>query len=691
MAKLISPGVAIVEKDFSTIIPNVSSSFGGIAGRFVKGPVLDPVLISKEDELELIFGRPNTENATEWHTAAEFLKYADRLWVVRAARANAKNAAVNIDGSPVVNTFFANRDDWESVDFTDQGDFIAKEPGADGNRYLVLCVDNSNWADFVAFCTTKESVDGYFPNNQGWHRYVNGGPTTSSFVQERTGASDVNDEIHIFVIDSVGEGSVKKNSILEVFEGVSVCADARTENGASLYYPVVLDLNSNYILAGTNPVPDDVATISSASTGITASSRASNIVSITTTTDHGFTVGQTVSVDVTFGAGVSGGVTSVDSNNALILSVPNSTTFTYAMVGADYTDADSTGTATRSAVNSGVSWGSSVERVYGGAKFAPSVDIDFTTATTLIGGANGTASTEQQIMDAYDKLASVEEIDVNLIMTAAYNDVITKHVAENVVAARKDAIGFISPHTNAGVSGDRIKTSILSSTISYKNTDLGLADNVGMYNFMDSGWKYIYDKYNNLYRWVPLNGDMAGLCARTSATNDDWWSPAGYNRGGLKNVLKLSYNPNNADRDELYRNSINSVISVAGSGSLLFGDKTMTSKPSAFDRINVRRLFNVLQKSIATAAKYSLFEFNDTFTRSQFRSMVEPFLRSVQGRRGITVFSVVCDESNNTPDVIDRNEFVAEILIQPARSINFITLNFVATRTGVDFSTVIGG
>ena len=208
------------------------------------------------------------------------------------------------------------------------------------------------------------------------------------------------------------------------------------------------------------------------------------------------------------------------------------------------------------------------------------------------------------------------------------------------------------------------------------------------YAVMDSGWKYQYDRYNDTYRWVPLNGDIAGLCARTDFVADPWYSPAGYTRGVIKNVVKLAFSPTQTDRDNLYKKGVNPVVSFPGQGTILFGDKTQLTKPSAFDRINVRRLFIVLEKAIATAAKYQLFEFNDAFTRAQFRNLVEPFLRDVQGRRGITDFKVVCDESNNTGEVIDRNEFIADIFIKPARSINFIQLNFIATRTGIAFEEV---
>jgi phage tail sheath protein FI len=236
---------------------------------------------------------------------------------------------------------------------------------------------------------------------------------------------------------------------------------------------------------------------------------------------------------------------------------------------------------------------------------------------------------------------------------------------------------FTSPsaptvNTAAAVISDRLNNLNKSST----------------YAVIDSCWKYQYDRYNDVYRYVPMAGDTAGLCARTDETAEPWFSPGGYNRGQIKNLVKLNWSPNKTDRDNLYRNQINPVVTQPGLGTVLFGDKTLTQKPSAFDRINVRRLFIVLEKAIATAAKFQLFEFNDAFTRAQFVSLVEPFLRDVQGRRGITEFQVVCDDSNNTGEVIDRNDFIADIYIKPNKSINFITLNFIATRSGVSFEEV---
>ena len=249
---------------------------------------------------------------------------------------------------------------------------------------------------------------------------------------------------------------------------------------------------------------------------------------------------------------------------------------------------------------------------------------------------------------------------------------------------RKDCVGFISPY-RAGVVN--VATTIAQTANIIKGFDTLPSSSYIVY---DSGYKYIYDKYNDVYRYVPLNGDTAGLCANTDSVADPWFSPAGYNRGHVRGAIKLAYNPKNSERDQLYRKRINPVVNFPGQGVVLFGDKTALTKPSAFDRINVRRLFLVLEKAISIASKYQLFEFNDEFTRAQFRNMVEPFLRDVQGRRGIFDFKVVCDSTNNTGEVIDRNEFIGDIYVKPARSINFITLNFIAVRTGVAFSEVGG-
>ena len=299
----------------------------------------------------------------------------------------------------------------------------------------------------------------------------------------------------------------------------------------------------------------------------------------------------------------------------------------------------------------------------------------------LSGGAVG-APTDGDLSLAYDRFVSAEETDVSLIMAGGASQTVGEHIVDNVVEVRRDAVAFLSPQYEDAVNNDGLEATDIAT---YRN-----GFNSSSYAFMDSGWKKQFDKYNNIYRWIPLNGDVAGLCARTDFERDPWYSPAGFNRGQVKNVVKLSWNPTKDERDLLYKSGVNPVVNFKGEGTVLYGDKTMLAKPSAFDRINVRRLFIVLEKAISKAAKYSLFEFNDEFTRAQFVALVEPYLRDIKGRRGIYDFRVVCDDSNNTPEVVDRNEFVGDIYIKPSRSINYIQLNFVAVRTGVAFSEVVG-
>ena len=303
-------------------------------------------------------------------------------------------------------------------------------------------------------------------------------------------------------------------------------------------------------------------------------------------------------------------------------------------------------------------------------------------SASMTGGASGSASTPGNIQTGLDKYKNAEEVDVTLLMTGDATAATQIHAINNIAEYRKDCVVFISPLQanvvdNAG--------SEVTDVIDHRNSMPSSS-----YAFMDSGWKYMYDKYNDVYRYIPLNGDIAGCCAFTDQSRDPFWSPAGLDRGNIRNAIKLPFNPNKTDRDNLYKNGINPVTAMPGSGILLFGDKTLLAKPSAFDRINVRRLFILLEKSIARMANSFLFEFNDAFSQSRFTSTVEPFLRDIQGRGGVQDFSVVCNESNNTPEVVDRNEFRGDIYIKPSRSINFIQLQFVAVRSGVEFSEIIG-
>jgi len=322
---------------------------------------------------------------------------------------------------------------------------------------------------------------------------------------------------------------------------------------------------------------------------------------------------------------------------------------------------------------SGTAWGNAANA----SLFA---NLTSNVTISLSGGVSADAPTDGNITSALALFANDEKFDISLLPLGAASATVVNYAISSIAEVRKDVIVFASP-TLANVVNN--SGSEATDVITFRESLTSSS-----YAVLDSGWKYQYDRYNDVYRYIPLNGDTAGLAVRTDFVADPWFSPAGFNRGQVKNVVKLAYSPSKADRDALYKKGINPVVTFPGNGTVLFGDKTLLAKPSAFDRINVRRLFIVLEKAIATAAKFQLFEFNDPFTRAQFRNLVEPFLRDVQGRRGITDFKVVCDESNNTAQVIDTNNFVADIFIKPARAINFIQLNFIATRSGISFEEV---
>ena len=282
-------------------------------------------------------------------------------------------------------------------------------------------------------------------------------------------------------------------------------------------------------------------------------------------------------------------------------------------------------------------------------------------------------------------MKSAEDVDVALFMCGNHGSTVIRHIIDNIAETRKDCVAFFSPE-KADVIGVADSSTATDNVIDFRDT----VNKNSSYAVMDSGYKQMFDKHNDKFRFVPLNGDTAGCCAQTDQVRDPFFSPAGFTRGQVKGVVRLPFNPKKAERDKLYQSQVNPVVSFPGEGTILFGDKTQLTKPSAFDRINVRRLFILLEKAIANAARFQLFEFNDEFTRSQFVSMVEPFLRDIQGRGGIQDFRVICDASNNTAQVVDSNSFRGDIFVKPSRSINFIQLNFVAVRSGVSFSEVVG-
>ena len=625
MAFQLSPGVLVVEKDLTNVVPAVATSIGGFAGVFQWGPVLAPVTISSEIELVKTFGKPNDANAANFFSAANFLSYSNNLKVVRAVGSSSRNAVSS--GTAIL---IENEDEYDAEYAGGQasvGEFAAKYPGELGNSLKVSMCDGASFNKTLsgtlavsaaatsvtgtdtAF-TTEVAIGDIITTTAGvvvgvvtaiasatamtitaaavalagvgakakWE-YADSfdeAPGTSTFAASLNGADD---ELHIIVIDEDGLVSGTADSVLEKFANVSKAADAKAPQGSNNYYPEVLK-GSRYI----------------------------------------YWMDHTASVE-----------------------------------GSD------------------TAWGSSTA----GTTFKT---MTKNVSVSLTGGVNSGPS-DGELITAYDEFANAELIDVNLLICGPHSSTVAQSVI-NIAPDRLDCMAFVSPeladvYNNVGDEADDI--------VAFRETLTSTS-----YAVLDSGWKYQYDKYNDKYRYVALNADVAGLCARTDAVAEPWFSPGGLNRGQIKNVVKLAYSPDKTDRDTLYKKGVNPVVSFPGEGTVLFGDKTLLAKPSAFDRINVRRLFIVLEKAIATAAKFQLFEFNDAFTRAQFRNLVEPFLRDVQGRRGLTDFRVICDETNNTGEVIDRNEFVADIYIKPARSINFISLNFIATRTGVSFEEVVG-
>ena len=712
MAFLVSPGVQVNEVDLTNVVPAIQTTIGAFAGVFERGPVLEVTNISSEEQLVKIFGKPNGDNFEGWFTCSNFLQYSDSLKIVRAntgmASANAgSNATLKIQNtddylerlSPINGGNSDNFGEWasrvpgkignsvgvsvcftstafeETAKSTTSGDAslgatsvtLASNSGfnvrdivnfgeTDGHEYEVTAVHGSN--NSITF-RLKDDV-----NSQGlqsavssgtnvrrrwrWYDLFDEAPGTSEFAtQNGRGTAD---EMHIAVFDTTGDISgfdadqpgERLNAVLETFKAVSKNNKGKTPQGKNNFYADVVYNDSEYIYWMDHNTNDND----------------------------------------TFGTDLDGG----DGN--IILNASDSSS---SDSGDDLLLEDGASDAS----------GDSIALESGAQQYA---QIDTPTNNSLSAGADDYAVTAAQLATAYDLFQDAESNDVNFVLGGPgdghlgyANESNTSRLVDTnsagdthgtmittLVEKRRDCVGFVSARRKAVVN--------VANSVTQTSNVKSFFDQLPSSSYMvfDSGYKYMYDKYNDVYRFVPLNGDIAGLCSFTDRVADSWFSPGGFTRGNIRGAIKLAYNPTKPDRDILYRARVNPVVNFPGQGVVLFGDKTALTKPSAFDRINVRRLFLTLEKAIATAAKFQLFEFNDEFTRAQFRSLVEPFLRDVQGRRGITDFSVVCDASNNTGEVIDRNEFVADIFVKPARAINFISLNFIATRTGVAFSEVGG-
>jgi len=689
----VSPGVNVSEIDLTTVVPAVSTTEGALAGVFRWGPVDKLVLVSSEDNLVKRFGKPTNHNPETFFTAASFLSYGNKLYVSRAANttdttgANGVLTAMANSGAISSNLvhIVLNEDDYltKLSSFESDVHYVARFPGELGNSLKISVCDsanqyqsninlrsdaNANVSDTkIAFTVGSNSATVTVANS-----VTDGdGSITGAIATTLKGLITIGD------IVEVGNSSIGKQYLKVTAKGDNVTVNnAGANTGATSF---TLSLEETYNLSTNYESNTVVRYWEYFNTVDTAPGRSAYVAANGNTAANDELHIVVVDEDGKF-AGVPGTVLEVYQavSRASDAKTEDGATNYYKNVVND---------------NSAYVWWSA-DRSTALSNTALNV-VSSTSSTPLslsfVNGSDGDDESEvalSLLASAYDKFASAEEVDVSLILTGkskggANGEQLANYLIDNIAENRRDCVVFVSPDradvvTNAGRDE-------ANDIVQFRN---GLRST--SYAVLDSGYKYMYDKYNDVYRYIPLNGDTAGLCVRTDTTRDPWWSPAGFNRGQVKNLVKLAYNPDKADRDILYKSGINPVVTFPGQGTVLFGDKTLLAKPSAFDRINVRRLFIVLEKAIATAAKFTLFEFNDEFTRAQFKNLVEPFLRDVQGRRGIYDFKVVCDETNNTGEVIDRNEFIGDIYIKPARSINFIQLNFVAVRTGVEFSEVVG-
>ena len=646
MAFQVSPGVLVQERDLTRIIPAVSTSIGAFSGQFSKGPLEEVVSISSEQELVDTFGKPDSTNFEYFFSAANFLQYSNSLRVVRASQTNQVNSTASGSGLLV-----KNKQDYEDNYSTGQGSvgtFAARSAGAWGNSLLVATCPSAN--AFEQITTTSQQTDG------------------GAAVGDTTITVDANATSYINAGDIIEFSSTASGVDFTTGEKYRVTNVASTTltivqhpRGAGGLITAVVD---NARIKRKWRYADQVDGTPGTSAYASARSGSGDEIHVVVVDEDGGVSGVPGTVLESYSklSKASDAKSPQGEVNYYPTVIQNKSNYVFWM------DHNSAGT----------NWGNA-------AASTTYTAVDTPTSESLSGGGDGSAVTDGQLKAAYEKFNDADTVDVGLIIAGPSGS--ASHVDSMITIAenRKDVVVFASPQRSDVVNVAN------SNTQTSNVTDFFNGVRSSSYVVFDSGYKYAYDRYNDVYRYVPLNGDIAGVAARTDILADSWYSPAGLNRGVIRGAAKLAFNPTKSQRDALYTSRVNPVATFSGQGTILFGDKTGLSSPSAFDRINVRRLFITLEKAISTASKFQLFEFNDEFTRANFRNIVEPFLREVQGRRGITDFLVVCDETNNTGEVIDRNEFVAEIFVKPARSVNFITLSFVATRTGVSFEEVAGG
>ena len=728
-----SPGVLVKEIDATSVVPSVATSDAGFAAAFLWGPADQITTITSEVELVKIFGKPTTTAVEKnWHVASNFLAYAGSLNVVRTLGDDAKSASNGTlsgeistltDTTPSLGTAIAdgaisdsattlNVDAGHGITTTSLlriGTEILTVSAVNTNALTVARGTNGTTAAAIADDATIYKI---FQINQSSGTF-DATSTTGSGVITGSGkatfsiATDASGNPTVSVITG-GTGFAAGDDVVLTDQGTTahtVTIDIATITDG-LVIPNADDFDSGSISTGT-------ASFVSRYAGALG-----NSIRVRVAHQSGYSSADEFTAVFDRAPGTSTYVTNrggamLDEIHILVEDVDGKLSGTKGLLLEKY-EAVSLATDAKDAQGNSNYWKDVLRRdsqyIYGtgqwdnvsgataweGKDSNTSTPFDNTVAVqsiTLTGGVDATAdgntfSNRTASGKGYNLFDDVDTSDVSLLITgvdeanSADTDALLAEALLTIAGNRKDCVVTMSPNSGA-VIGNAISTTKAGDVKDW-------ADKLtsSSYGFADSGWKRTYNRYTDKYVDIPLNGDIAGLMVQTDNSNASWWSPAGFSRGQIKNVVKLWLNPTNADRNKLYKARVNPVVAMPGQGTLLFGDKTLLSKPSAFDRINVRRLFIVLEKSISRAAKSMLFEFNDEFTRASFRNMVEPFLNGIKAQRGIQDYLVVCDTSNNTGDVIDRNEFIGDIFIKPARSINFIQLNFVAVGTGVAFSEV---
>jgi len=644
MSFSISPAVNVREIDLTAVIPQVSSTVAAFAGHFSWGPVQQRVLVDSEDVLAREFDKPNSNTANHFFPAAQFLAYGNALQVVRVVNANTTGGNMGImharnaisDAANTKNTVIKNAEDYNqnfSTGISGVGSWVAKYPGEKGNSLRVsVCPSANAWSS-----TLTGTLE--FTNNS-----VTVTGTGSAFTTQVT------------VGDILLAGPDK--------QPIKVAAVGNSTS---------LTLQSKYV--------------GNTATGVTTTRQwefFSSFDRAPGTSDAASLVGASndeMHIVVVDEDGKFSGI----ANNIL-------ERFEKISKGSDARTEDGTGNYYKNVINDRsryIWWAAAPTGITNIGVPLSGIDFGVGNQSTpknvsLTLGRDGAAPQEAEFIKGYNLFSDPEAVDVSFIIGGETTQTRAIHIINNIAEKRKDCIAVLSPRRSDVVNNNSYYNKEADDIVTFRNLLPSTS-----YATLDSGYKYMYDKYNDLYRYVSTSGDVAGLMARTDVEFEPWYSPAGHNRGQIKNVVKLAFNPNKAARDLLFKNGINPITSFPGKGTILFGDKTLLAKPSAFDAINVRRLFIILEKAIATYAEFMLFEFNDEITRLQFRSLVEPYLRDIQGRRGIYDFRVICDETNNTPEVIQRKQFVGSIFIKPALAIRGIELNFVAVRTGVEFSEIV--